>query len=131
MGKLAGFLAALSSSRSLIVRPSNSDITKKLKMWQNLKTQINQSINQYIFMGNYFVMKHMVIIHSSGNSNWHKTQKLKLWQLENLDSEKIQSLKLWQNSKTQIRTKLQNSNLTILKNSNCDVTWKSLNCDKS
>ena len=39
-----------------------------------------------------------------------KTPKLKLWQLKKSKCDKTQKLKMWQNSKTQIVTRLLNSN---------------------
>ena len=79
----------------------------------------------------------------------NKTQivtKLKLWQKSNCDkTQNVTTLKLWQNFKTQIVTKLKQSNcdknlivikLKMSRNSNCDKTqklklWQNLKYDKS
>ena len=79
-------------------------VKKKLKMWQNWRTQIKTKKTHKL--------------------NCDKTQKLKLchklklWWNSNCDE--IQTLNLWQNSKTQIMTKPKNSSFEKLKKSNHD-----------
>ena len=74
-----------------------------MTLWQNLKTQIVTNLK---------------------NSNWDKTQKLKLWQNSKCDQtkksngDKTQKNKLCQYSKTQIVTKLKNSNCYKTKKNN-------------
>ena len=79
-----------------MIKLKNSE-TQKIKLWQNLKTQIVIKLK---------------------NSNGDKTQKLKLWQ--NSKTQNVKKLNLWQKSncdKTQIVTILK-----LWQNSNCDQT---------
>ena len=77
------------------LKNSNGDKTKKLKLWQNSKTQN---------------VKNLIVT------------KLKFWQNSNCDKTlNVTRLKMWQ---TQFVTKLKTQILIKLKNSKCDKTQK-------
>ena len=85
---------------------SNSDKTQKLKLWQNLQTQI---VTRLI------------------NSNCDQTKKKMRQKLANINCDTTKKLKLWQNSRSQIVTKLKKTQFVPkLKNSNCDKTIKEI-----
>ena len=97
--------------------------TQKLKLWQLKNSNCDETQKHKLWQ----------------NSNCDRTLKLKLWKNSNLNFDNpktqivtTQKLKLWRNSKTQIVTKLKNSNCAGKKNSNLKF-WplKISNCDKT
>ena len=104
------------------LKNSNCDNAQKLKLWQNLKTQIvttqikiviklklwQHSKTQIVNISNTQVM-------TTQNSNWDKAQtvkKLKTQIVTNLkksNREKTQKLKFWQNSNLNLKKKLLKS----------------------
>ena len=136
---------------------TNWDETHKLKLRQNLTTQIVMKLKDPLWQNSK--NQKMTKLKLWQNSSCDKTQiviKLKLWQTlscdktqivtaqivkkkkinnlkcDNSNCDKTQYLKWWQNSKTQIVTKLQNSNCDkmwiIIISKNIMTPWQPMRC---
>ena len=119
------------------LKKSSCDETPKLKFRWNSKTQIVMKLNLKCWQNSKIQS-----VTKFKNSNCDKTWKLKFWK-----TQIVNKLKLWEKNhnlkcdKTQIVTKLENSDYDKLKNSNWDITakfklcqkpklWLNSNCDK-